>query len=121
MAITDGWVVDDPEWLAGADPDEIKDDPRPRKPKPHDPKPPRSERGLPPTGKWGNRYGEANSNATLTELQAIQLRARAIAGENQRKLAKEFGISQAQVSRIKRGRRWPHLTKPELLEAKRHG
>lgn len=44
--------------------------------------------------------------AKLSLEQVAAIRARAISGENQKKIAADFGIRQSQVSRIKLGLRW---------------
>lgn len=50
--------------------------------------------------------GERHPLAKLTADQVSQIRSRYDAGELQRVLAEEYGISQTQVSRICRGVRW---------------
>lgn len=50
-----------------------------------------------------SQVGERNAFAKVTDAQASEIRRRALAGENQRKLAKEFGVTQPNVSCIKRG------------------
>ncbi len=50
---------------------------------------------------WGNDH----PNSKVTEAQAEEIQRRALAGENQRLLGEEFGISQPTVSWIKRGGR----------------
>lgn len=47
------------------------------------------------------RRGANHPLARLSNEQANEIRRRALAGESQRKLAKEFGISQPHVSRLK--------------------
>lgn len=47
--------------------------------------------------------GAKNGQCKLSEDQIVEIRRRALAGEKQYALAKEYGISQAQVSRIIRG------------------
>ena len=51
------------------------------------------------------KCGEENPNSRLTDRQADEIYKRVHAGENQRALAKEFGIGQTMVSRIKLGQR----------------
>lgn len=53
--------------------------------------------------------GERHPNAKLSDFQALEIRRRAIAGENQRLLAAEFGVTQSLVSEIKNMERWSHL------------
>lgn len=57
--------------------------------------------------------GERNGLAKLTDIQAAEVARRAIAGENQRLLASEFGISQPAISRIKKmGGYKPQMVRP---------
>lgn len=51
-------------------------------------------------------FGERNGSAKLTVEQVSEIRRRASAGEVQRLIAADFGISQSHVSAIKRGRLW---------------
>ncbi|MYR75142.1 MULTISPECIES: HNH endonuclease [unclassified Streptomyces] len=53
--------------------------------------------------------GEVNGQARLTVAQVLQIRARAAAGELQRVLAAEYGISRPTVSRIVNGHGWTHI------------
>jgi hypothetical protein len=55
--------------------------------------------------------GERCVTSKLTTAQALAIRARVIAeGRGSgRRIAKEYGLSFAQVSRIKNGKRWGHL------------
>lgn len=53
--------------------------------------------------------GETNGNHELTEHQAREVLRRSLTGENQTKIAVEFGISQANVSAIKLRQTWKHL------------
>lgn len=50
--------------------------------------------------------GESHGMAKLTREQAEVVRSRALAGENQRAIAADFGITQVMVSRIKLGKAW---------------
>lgn len=50
--------------------------------------------------------GEAHPAAKLTAAQAAEIRRRYAAGESQRPLAREFGISQPVVSKVVRGELW---------------
>jgi hypothetical protein len=54
-------------------------------------------------------WGERSHFHKLTSIQALEIRQRASAGENQTRLAHEFGINPATVSDIKRGKSWTHL------------
>lgn len=53
-----------------------------------------------------NRRGEGNSSAKLTVEQVKAIR---IARGTQFAIARQFGISQTQVSAIRRGEAWPHV------------
>jgi hypothetical protein len=53
-----------------------------------------------------DKSGERNPGAKITRDQALEIRRRAIAGENQRILAAAFGVSRNLVSEIKRGKVW---------------
>ena len=57
----------------------------------------------------GRNARGATSYAKLTEPQAIEIKRRALAGETQAALAREFRVHQCEVSRIKSGKRWGHL------------
>jgi len=57
-------------------------------------------------------YGERNAEAKMTESQILAIRI-LLRDTSQHKIAKMFGISQGQVSRIKRGVRWAHLKDKE--------
>jgi hypothetical protein len=52
--------------------------------------------------------GQKVYNAKITNAQALEIRQRALAGENHRKLAAEFGIARTSVGRIARGQIWRH-------------
>lgn len=53
--------------------------------------------------------GESNGNSRLTGQKVREIRARLDAGVSQRKIAKEFGISQGLVWKIKVGATWAHI------------
>ena len=53
--------------------------------------------------------GSKNQSARLNEAQAVEIRRRATAGEDQNALAAEFGVSQTLVSNIRTGRAWRHV------------
>lgn len=55
-------------------------------------------------GRNNTPFGETRSDAKLTLAQVEQIKK---APGPQSKVAKEFGISQSTVCRIKRGKRWP--------------
>jgi hypothetical protein len=50
--------------------------------------------------------GEDSSCSKLTELQALEIRK---STKLHREIAVDFGVTSATVSRIKNGKRWPHL------------
>ena len=50
------------------------------------------------------------NNYTLTPSEALEIYERAHSGENQRKIAEDYVISQATVSGIKLGRYWNDVT-----------
>jgi hypothetical protein len=54
--------------------------------------------------------GARNGAAKLSERQARSLYRRAHAGENQRRLAAEYGVSPALVTMVKQGQVWGHVT-----------
>ena len=53
--------------------------------------------------------GERSPTAKLTDLQAVLIRLRLSYGETGRALAREFGVSEATVSFIRRRRAWAHV------------
>jgi hypothetical protein len=55
----------------------------------------------------GNHFaGVRNNQAKLTKHQVVEIRARLAAGETQRSLAREYGVSQMTVSKIARRKRY---------------
>ena len=52
-------------------------------------------------------YGEINVNSKLTETDVRTIRANTIF--TQRKLARQYGVCQQQISHIKRGEQWGHI------------
>ncbi len=54
-----------------------------------------------------NYRGERNSNATLTEKQVEQIRFLAKTGMLQKDIARQYGVSRGQVSKIVNGKSWP--------------
>lgn len=62
---------------------------------------------VPPASGW------ATPNAQLTPEQVVEIRARyAAGGVRQRDLGAEYGVVQAQISRIIRGERWASTDTP---------
>lgn len=53
--------------------------------------------------------GSGHGHARLTESQVRQIRAQASAGEPQRQIARQFGVSQPTVAMIVRRKTWRHL------------
>jgi uncharacterized protein YerC len=60
----------------------------------------------PPPPIW---RGEQNGNAKLSPETVATIRARLSAGESGRKLAREYGVGQSTISRVKRGEHWGHV------------
>lgn len=67
-----------------------------------------------------DRRGEKNGRAKLTNAKVADMRQRAVEGQKPAVIAARFGVSVATVSRVVRGRAWPHLplvtTDPRQLE-----
>lgn len=55
-------------------------------------------------------YGERNSQAKLTEDAVRKIKQLLKDGMSQSKVALMFGMQQMEISRIKRGLRWAHIT-----------
>ncbi len=55
------------------------------------------------------RRGETHADAKLTEADVTEIRQLSALGVSQRKIAKQFGMSQQQISDIVRRRRWAHV------------
>lgn len=53
--------------------------------------------------------GEKNPRSRLTNASALEIRARALRGEQQNSIAKEFNVSPMTVSRLVRGQSWAHI------------
>lgn len=53
--------------------------------------------------------GERSAAAKLTERQVVRIRERVLAGETQRSVAAEYGITQQHVHRLATRKRWAHL------------
>lgn len=68
--------------------------------------------GGPTVSRMGHPKGESAPWSKLTDEEVRSIHGRASAGENQKTLAREFGVSQATVSRIKNRVCWAHLSKP---------
>ncbi len=54
-------------------------------------------------------HGESASYSRISESQAREIKKRALLGENQRILAREFGVGRPYVSKIKNGHKWGHI------------
>jgi DNA-binding MarR family transcriptional regulator len=62
------------------------------------------------------RRGEAHSRAKLSVDEVVAMRARyRQGGVSQAALAKQYGISSQQVSKILRGERWDNWPSPEAI------
>lgn len=61
-------------------------------------------------GRGHERKGEAAGPSKLTEAQVLDIYARAHAGENQSDIANDYGICASNVSAIKTGQNWSHIT-----------
>jgi hypothetical protein len=57
----------------------------------------------------GRLKGENHSHVKLTEQAVGEIRARCAAGERQAAVAKDYGVSQQNVSKIANRRKWGHL------------
>lgn len=55
------------------------------------------------------RRGELHGFAKLSEAQVAEIKRRLIRGDRQVDIARDFGVIQAHVSRIKRGIVWNHV------------
>lgn len=53
--------------------------------------------------------GQDHGRSKLSELQVLEIIRRVSSGERSRKIARDFGISEATISDIKWGRSWAHL------------
>lgn len=62
------------------------------------------------TGLTPIRRGQAVTSTVLTDAQALEIYARAWAGENRHSIAADFPIKACTVSNIKHGHAWRHLT-----------
>ena len=56
--------------------------------------------------------GSRNGNTTLTEADVLRIRERCAAGESQRIVGIDYGLTQANVSYIALGRTWAHVGGP---------
>lgn len=63
-------------------------------------------------GRFADQSGEKNGRAKLDWAKVDEIRARLEAGESQRALAEEFGVSQPHLSDIKLGRTWQRQDVP---------
>lgn len=67
--------------------------------------------------KGRGNLGSRNGQARLTEQQVREIRARAAAGEQQKVLAREFGVAPITVSNIVRLKSWRHVAVPPPVAA----
>jgi Trp operon repressor len=61
-------------------------------------------------GHRGDYRGEWNGNARLTTEDVCDIKALLDRGVSQRTIARQFGVSQSIVSKIKRGTAWAHIS-----------
>lgn len=66
-------------------------------------------------GRNADMRGMKSSCAKLTDAEVLDIYRRAWAGENQDEIAAEYGIIQQNVSRIKLGKSWTHITGQKAL------
>lgn len=59
--------------------------------------------------------GEGHHSAKLTESDVVEIRKRLKAGDRQKDIARDFGVSTCPISQIKRGIIWKHV--PQIKEA----
>lgn len=63
-------------------------------------------------GRGSKRHGERNTQAKLTVADIEVIRQRIAAGDRQRSIAADFGVTDITICDIKRGRSWTHLVTP---------
>lgn len=63
------------------------------------------------TAKGRQARGTSNARAKLTEADVLAIRS--ASGITQQKLAKQYGVGQILISRIRRGKLWAHLPRAE--------
>lgn len=61
-------------------------------------------------GREGDRRGAKNGRAKLSEDEVIAILSALASGENQAAIAERFGVAQSQVSNIKCGKQWAHIS-----------
>ncbi len=61
-------------------------------------------------------FGEWNGCAKLTEADVLEIRQRYAAGERQTHLAREFGVTQSNISEITLRHTWKHVSEPHPRE-----
>ena len=57
-----------------------------------------------------DRSLKGRQNRKLSDAEVREIRGRALSGERQRDVAKDFGVSQSLVSVIKTHKVWPHVS-----------
>lgn len=60
-------------------------------------------------GRANTATGERHSRAALTNAQVYEIRRRAATGENQHKIACDYGVTHTAINYIHRRRTWRHL------------
>lgn len=66
-------------------------------------------------GRLAHQQGEAHGMAKLTDDAVRDIRQRVEAGEVQRRLAEEYGVSPSTINLIVKGRHWTHVAEAEAL------
>lgn len=67
----------------------------------------------------GATQGEKSGMSKLTEEQVLEIVELVRSGKMQKKIAKDYGVTQSTVSRIWLGKSWAHLTKIPKREVRR--
>lgn len=65
--------------------------------------------------------GSHNNNAQLTETDVVKIKKMIAAGMTNRAIARDFPVSDAMVSRIRKGRSWAHVGSVDLEENRTDG
>lgn len=71
-------------------------------------------------GRYRAQRGVEKPQHRLTEMQVVEIRTRAAAGENPNRLAKEFGLSAPPVYNLVYGKTWKHVGGPRSPTASWH-
>jgi len=57
----------------------------------------------------GTSKGEKNAKSKLTDIEALEIKARMSQGENGVELAKEYGVAHSTIYRVKNNQSWTHV------------